>query len=207
MAGPILSIDIDSSEIQAEIDYLRNVLSAKRFEHAIEYVFRQTSRHVKTIIKKDVPMKYHVRASDFTNLVKTPVTVMEGSNVSCVIPLKGKRKSIGGSFTASGSARGWESLHKKYRVTAMIVKGASSKLPTNMAKYGGMPPFRNIPSKLGSATFTRTGKGRFPIKAVVGIAVPQMPMTRSRDEVTKDIDEYMINRLEHRIIAFWVNGR
>lgn len=206
MATPIMELDIDDSEIRSEIDFLQNHLKQKSFERAMYGVFRDTARHIGVILRKDLPQKYHVRSADISSTVKNPLMQMNGSNVGCIIPLRGARKSIGGYYSASGSASGWQSVRKKYRVTAMIVKGKSSKLPSAM-KDGEMPPFRNIPSKLGKVAFSRTGKSRFPIKSIVGIAIPQMPMTRSRDDVERDIDQYLHERIKHRIEAFYVNGR
>lgn len=205
--GGRIQIDVDMSQLENDINYLKTHMTPQRFAAAMYGVFRATGRHAATIMKKDLPHMYHVTASEVGAAVKQPNMNISGTNVSCSIPIRGVRKTIGKGFAASGSARGWQSVRKKYRVTAKIVKGQVSKLPTNMPKYGGMPPFRNIPSKLGIAAFTRGGRNRFPIKAVVGIAVPQMPMNRSADEVENDLLDYAEERLRHRIEALLSGGR
>ena len=199
MATRVIALDVDMSELRGTIAHLRAHTSDKLFARAMYRTFKETGRHVGAILKQDLPNQYYVKAAEIGQVVQKPIVNMAGMNVACRIPLKGARKSIGGSFSASGSAHGWQSVHKKYRVTARIVKGAASKLPAKMDSYGGMPPFRNIPSNLGKATFTRTGKGRFPIKSVVGIAIPQMPMNRSAEEVEKDILDFTERRLMHYI--------
>ena len=68
-----------------------------------------------------------------------------------------------------------------------------------MDSYGGQAPFRNLGSKLGGLTFTRAGKGRFPILKVVGISVAQMPTNRSESEVQADIKAYLEKRMEHEL--------
>lgn len=203
----IVNINIDDAEVRREIEFLRQRMTTKQFIQAMYGVFRDTGRHIGTILKQDLPPQYYVKAGDITATVKPPKMQMGGNTVGCIIPLRGSRKSIGGYYAASGSASGWQSVHKKYRVTARIVKGGQSKLPGTMDNYGGMPPFRNIPSKLGNVTFTRGGGGRFPIQSVVGIAIPQMPMTRSRPDVERDIDEYLKARIHARVGALLANGR
>lgn len=204
MARPIVELDVDISDVSELIEFLRARMTDQQFSFAMYGAFRDTSRHVKAILKQDIPKHYYTKAADIAAMVKPPVMTLTNTTAGCTIPLSGKRRSVGGYYSATGSARGWESRRKKYRVTARVVKGAQSKLPANMPE-GGMPPFRNIPSKLGNATFQRVGKNRFPIKSVVNIALPQMPMTRSRDDVERDIVEYLGNRLTHRIEAMLKN--
>ena len=76
-----------------------------------------------------------------------------------------------------------------------------------MSSYGGMPPFRNVPSSLHGLTFTRSGKPRLPIEAVMGIAIPQMPLNRAEPAVQKDIAQYMEGRVAARLQALIANGR
>ncbi len=207
MAQRIMELTIDDSEARREINFLKTHMTPRQFNQAMYGVFRETGRHIGTILRKDLPKKYHVaKMGDITSTVQKPQMQMSNSNVGCVIPLRGPRKSIGGYYAAKGSARGWESTRKKYRVTARIVKGVESKLPAKMDD-GGMPPFRNIPSKLGKVTFAREGKARFPIVSVKGIAIPQMPMNRSREDVERDIDSFLHKRIEQRVTALIVNGR
>ena len=42
---------------------------------------------------------------------------------------------------------------------------------------------------------------------VVGIAIPQMPMNRSQEEVQQDILDYMKERMEHEIQRLMAGGR
>ena len=122
-----------------------------------------------------------------------------GNNVSCVIPIVKERGKIGGSgmYGARGGARGWN-IKGKYTVKASILKGGRSALPGNLPNMGGQPPFRNISApKLNGITFTRKGKGKFPIAPVEGIAIPQMPLNRSKDAIEKDVKELLEKRMEH----------
>ena len=68
-----------------------------------------------------------------------------------------------------------------------------------MENVGGKPPFRNLAAKekLHDAAFTRKSKARLPIKPVQGIAIPQMPLNKSRDKIEKAVDKILINRMDH----------
>ena len=76
-----------------------------------------------------------------------------------------------------------------------------------MHGYGGQPPFRNIGSSLGGLTFTREGQSRLPIRPVMGIGIPDMPLNRSEPVVQKDIKDYLERQIEQRFMAFLMNGR
>lgn len=198
MAGGVY-LEIDASELNGEIAYLRSVLTPEQVDTVMNRVFRRTGSHVRQILKKDLPKEYHVKAGEVGAAVgNARVSGGGGIGVGCTIPIKGARKSIGGSFSASGGAHGWNALRgKKYKVKSRIVRAQQSKLPDRMTSYGGEPPFRNLGSTLGGVAFTRAGKDRLPIMKVSGIAVPQMPMNRSKEDVQEDIVNYMRGRIEH----------
>jgi len=194
-------LEIDSSELQAELDRLKGCLKPEEIDKISMRIFRRTGQHVRKILKTDIPREYEVKAGEVSKAVGNAKVTGGGgfSGTGCIIPVRGPRKSIGGSFRASGGAHGWNSVHRKYRVKARIVRGQQSVLPANAASYGGMPPFRNLGSSLGGVTFTRAGKRRLPIMKVSGIAVPQMPMNRSEADVQRDIQDYMMKRFEHEL--------
>ena len=199
MAGGVY-LEIDASELDSEIQRLRSVMTPQQFDRAMYRIFQRTGGHVRQILKSDIPKEYHAKAGEIAAAVKNAKVTGGGMGVGCSIPVVGAKKTIGGGFGASGGAHGWNSLRRRYRVKARIVKSGQSTLPQNMSSYGGQPPFRNLGSSLGGLTFTRVGKSRFPIKKVVGIAIPQMPMNRSQEEVQKDIVNYMRKRIEHEFM-------
>ena len=199
-----IRLEIDASELQAPLDRLKGVLTPEEINLLSYRIFRRTGQHVRGILRQDLPRQYEVKAGEVGKAVGNARMTNGGGGgggggAGCIIPVRGARKSIGGSFRASGGAHGWNSVHRKYHVKARIVKAAQSTLPANAPSYGGMPPFRNLGSKLGGVTFTRAGKARLPIMKVSGIAVPQMPMNRSEAEVQADIRDYMMQRYEHEL--------
>ena len=199
MAGIPIYLEIDASELTELMERLRRNLTPERFNQVMYGIFNRTGGHVRKILKQDLPVEYHVKPKEVGEAVKGAKIGGAGGGLGCVIPIVGPRKNIGSGFSASGGAHGWNSVRRKYRVRARIVKSNISVLPPVMSSYGGQPPFRNLGSKLGGLTFTRAGKGRLPIMKVSGIAIPQMPANRSEAEVQADIMAYMRERLEHEI--------
>ena len=206
MANPIVEITIDASDVKAEIDFLQRVMKPETFNQAMFGIYQRTARHVSRILKDDLPPKYHVKKGEIGDVVKSPMMSVGGAGAGCIIPLRGKQKNIGTGFSATGYRRGWNSLKGKYKVRAKIIKSGISDLPDSMKNQGGMPPFRNMPSKLGAVTFTRKGKARLPIARVSGLAIPQMPMNLARPEVERDLDKYLAERIEARFNAL-LSGR
>lgn len=209
MAGAIY-LEIDASELSEELKRLEDVMEPRQFQQAMYGIFRRTGGHVRKILGDDIPKQYHVKKSVVRAAVgASRTTSAPGIGVGCVIPVKDRRGTIGGRYTAFGGARGWESLRKKYRMSSRIVRSGKSTLPQKMpGVYGGHPPFRNTSSaKLGRLTWTRKTKERFPIMPVVGLSVAQMPLNRSEADVQEDIKTYLQSQIEHRIQALILNGR
>lgn len=192
-------LDVDISDAKATIDALRAVHTEQEMEKLLYRVFKRTGGRVKTILRQDLPKEYEVKPAWVGRHVGNPQTTIGGGGmgVSCSIPIDGTRGSIGGTYSAKGGRHGWRATRgKRYKVGAKIIKGESSTLPGEMSHQGGNPPFRNFGSKLGKATFTRVGKDRYPIVSVVGLAVPQMPLNRSKEDVQEDIMVTLMKRLE-----------
>lgn len=202
MANPGVYLDVDISDAMETINALRAIHTPENFERLMYSAIRRTGRHVKTILKKDLPKEYNAKPSWIGSQVGAPKIELGGgvAGVSCSIPIKGTRGTIGGTFNASGGAHGWNATRRRYKVSAQMVKSKRSILPSEMKHQGGYPPFRNLGSKLGKLTFTRTGektsKGKDAIAKVVGISVPQMPLNRSEDDVQTDIMDMLMKRLE-----------
>lgn len=210
MANTGIYLEIDASDLDEEINRLRNVMTEERFERVMYGIFQRTGGHVRKILKEDLPREYHIKAKDVSGAVHNAKVTSGGLGVGCSIPIVGARRSIGGEFKASGGSHGWKNVsrrRRRYRVRAKVVKAAISVLPQNMASYGGYPPFRNLGSKLGGATYTRLSEERFPIVRVEGIAIPQMPMNRSEEDVQADIKNYMQKRIDHEFKRLIEGGR
>lgn len=208
MASAGYSIEIDASDLQEKINRLKENMKPKQFENAMYGIFRDTGKHVKMILRKDLPIHYHVKARDINAAVKGPKVGMGMGGVGCTIPIKDHRGSVGGRYKASGGARGWESLHKKYRVRARVVKAGISTLPQSLpGSYGGNPPFINLSSpKLNGVAYTRKTKNQYPIMKVESMAVPQMPQHRAEPDVQRDIKAYLEKRMDQRFRALIMNG-
>lgn len=196
------TIYIDASDLQDKVRLLQNGLSEEKAAKVLYWTCDKTARQVKKILKRDIPKEYNAAPGWIGDAVGHPRMSGGGAagGVNCVIPLKGTKGTIGGKhFSAKGGAHGWNSLRRKYKVTALILKAGASTMPAQMSHQGGNPPFRNLGSKLGKVTFTRKTKARFPIVSVSGIAVPQMPMNRSMPTVTEDIHRALEKQLDYYI--------
>lgn len=207
MAGTGLNVqlEVDASDMQDKIERLKNAMKPEQFNRAMYGIFQRTGRHVSRILKQDLPRQYEAKPGAIGKAVKSPKLTMGAMGVGCTIPIRDVRGKIGSQYRASGGAHGWRSLRRKYRVKARIVKAGQSTLPAKAS--GGYPPFRNLGSSLGGLTFTRTSKARGPIKKVVGIAIPQMPMNRSEGEVQRDIRVYLERQMDQRFRALLFNGK
>ena len=216
-SNPGISLQIDATEMMHDLDHFRSQMSQDQFERAMASVFRRVPGHVRKILKQDIPKKYQPKKSDIGAAIRgAQISSGFGGNLGCVIPVVGKRLGIGTGFKATGGASGWNNVRtskgrkriKKYKIRAKIVTSGISTLPDQMSSYGGQPPFRNLSAKkpgFKKNTWTRAGKARYPLMRVVGIAVPQMPLNRSKPDVQNDIATYMQERVrhecEHRIAA------
>lgn len=197
-------LDVDVSDAKRLVGVLREVHSQDEIEKMMYRALRRTGNHVRKILKTELPKEYNVKPGWIDSQLGSPRISMGGKDINCTIPIRGERGTIGGSgkFNAQHGAHGWNSLNRKYRVTAQILKGKRSTLPPEMSHQGGHPPFRNLGSKLGGATFTRKTDARLPIAKVAGIGVPQMPLNRSRGDVESEIVAFLEKRLaaEHNYI-------
>lgn len=188
-------LEIDDTDLQAKLMLMQEALSAENFARAMRRIFMRTGQHVRKILKEDIPHEYEISPGKVGAAVKNA----QVSGLSCIIPIRDRRGPIGSQYHATGGAHGWNSLKRKYRINAKIVKGGVSTLPSTL--MAGYPPFRNLGSSLGGLTFTRTSKERGPILKVSGIAIPQMPVNRSEPEIQKDIHDWMRAQIEHEFMA------
>lgn len=197
MAGSGIYLEIDVSDAARMIKALRAVHTESEMRLLLRRVFVRTGKTVKRILKEELPKEYVVTPGWVGSQVGAPRMGGGLGAIGCTIPITGKRGSIGGRYSASGGAHGWNAVRRgRYRINASIVRDGASTMPPVMSHQGGNPPFRNLGSSLGGVAFTRKGKDRFPIAKVVGLAVPQMPLNRSKEDVQDEIMDTLMKRLE-----------
>ena len=178
-------IYIDVSYLMETIQKMKNAMLPSSFQEMMRRTFNDAGKKVKTIIRQEVPKEYAVTASWAGSAVGWPQ--MQGLGV--IIPIKGARGSIGGTFSVLGG-RGRPRKGRRAKITAKILKGGASTLPNTLPHQGGNPPFMN-----GKMAFTRTTRQAYPIARVVGLGVPQMPINRSKAGVEKEIKTVVEKRL------------
>ena len=113
-----VTIEIDTSELDSLVDGLKKRLIPAQVDRAMSSVLRDTAEHTKEILKRAIPEHYYATPGEVGKAVGKASVTSGGLGVGCCIPITGARKSIGGGFSATGGARGWESLHKRYRVSS-----------------------------------------------------------------------------------------
>lgn len=200
-----ITMEIDASDLQDKIVRLQENMTEAQFERAMYGIFQRTGRHVAQILRQDLPQQYEVKPGDISASVKSPRLSMGMGGVGCSIPIQAPRGKIGSQYRASGGAHGWNSLKRKYKVKARVIKGAQSTLPGKW--HSGYPPFRNLGSSLGGLTYARSSRKRGPILKLTGIAIPQMPLNRSEADVQNDIKEYLEKQMEERFMALMRIGK
>lgn len=201
----MVEITVDASDLMGKITTLKENMSQENFDRAMYGVMQRTSRRVSTILRKDLPQEYVVKPGNISKAVQRPKLSTGAGGVGCSIPIKDTRGVIGNRYSAVGGAHGWNSLRRKYRVKARIVTRGQSTLPQKMKT--GYAPFRNLGSSLGGLTFVRRSKKRGPLDIVTGIAIPQMPMNRSQEDVQRDIKLFLEKQIDQRIRYMLMSGK
>jgi len=201
-------LEIDVSDVVDLAHGLAKNLSHDKAVTMMRRTFWEAGQHVPKVLRDVVPQDYEVTKGWVSKHVGAPHMGGSLGEVSVVVPLKGARGSIGGTFPASGgyhrqtrgtqvhmkdgTVRNRKAYWRDARVKATILKGQSSQLPATMDHQGGNPPFM-----AGGVGFTRTTKKRLPIAHVVGLSLPQMPLNQSEKKARKEIEEYTMKRLIH----------
>ena len=165
-------IDIDASDLIANLEYARNCLTPQRFESKLRTMMRRIGSHIRGHVIDDVPKHYEVSGGD----VSKETGAARVSGLTCTVPIAGPRRTIGVQFKAKGSAPGWASRYMSYNVEAKILRGTWTVIEGN--------PFRNIPSSLGEQAYERAG-ARLPIIKLYGPAIPEMVTHRAAPDITK----------------------
>lgn len=211
MANIALEINVD--EVVALAEEVGGKLTVEQFDRLMYRTMREIGTKMKTIITKEIRKHYQADYGWVQSAIHAPEITGGGGSYQCLVPVIGEKGKIGGQFSAGGGAYGWNP--PPYQVTAKILKGSTSVLPSTMASYGGQPPFRNIgssrkmtrkdgkgklpakASSLGALTWTRAGASRGPIEPVAGLAVPQMPVNRAAGGIENELIAYGRERVLH----------
>ena len=187
--GGGIPLYIDMSDLRAKIEWAKAVLTKSQFEKLMYRSFGEVGKKAKTMIAKEVVKDYEVTQQWVKSQTGNyQLSFGGGFPVTCKIPLKGSKGSIGGRYKLSSPVRS----KKQGKVRAKIVKGGVSTMPDKMENQGGNAPF-----VANGIAFTRRTKARLPIVRVVGLGVPQMPLNRSEDKVQSALLKYAGDRLDH----------
>lgn len=137
-------LEVDTSDVQKKAYALAAMLSEQEGKAMLYAAFKRTGGHTRQIMKKDLPKEYEIGATRVGQAVQNAKVSISNLGVNCLIPIVGKRGAIGSTYRATGGAHGWASMHRKYTITARIVKSGRSRLPEQMNNIGGQPPFPQL---------------------------------------------------------------
>lgn len=180
--------ELDVSQALAAIAKLKKDLSPEQFNRVMTRTLDEVGRRSHTIIDREVRKKYEVKSSWVLSKIGKHKIYMSGGGVTCIIPIKGDRGSVGGTFKTYSWKRGT-------KARAKIVKSNTTEIPAvmpNKTPYTGRPSFQ-----VGGLVFTRKTDERLPIVNVKGLGVPQMPEQRARPEVEAKVSKLFEERFIH----------
>ena len=191
-------LTVDMSDVETKLTWIKSVLNQDQFEKMMYRTFGEVAKRSKTMVAKDVQQDYVVTQQWVKSQIGAYKLQFGGSfPVTCIIPLKGTKGSVGGRFPLKSPVRS----RKQGVINSAIVRDHVSTLPQKMEKQGGNPPF-----VANGVAFTRKTKNRLPIVRVVALGVPQMPFNLSREKVEDSIIQYMEKRLDHHMERL-INGK
>ena len=180
-------LQLDVSEVMSAVELMRASLNEKQFQSLMRRTIGETARKAKSLTAREVVKDYCETQGWVASAFRSYKMSAGAGGINCVIPISWHKGTIGGRYSASGGRNGRP-------IKARIVRTNISVLPGSMSAQGGNPPFIN---GNGGVAMTRRTKARLPIVRVVGLAVPQMPVTRSRARVENTLVDYMGKRLDH----------
>jgi len=186
------NLEIDTTDAQRILDQVADALSPEQIDRLMFRTLKEVGNKTRTETGKAVAAEYAVTKGWAMARMSPPKLGGGGGGWSCVIPMKDKRGWLGDDFKLMGWHKG--SKRKIGRVRAKIYRGGASTLPDKMRNYGGNPPFISK----GKVYTRRTNKAR-PLAGIVDIAMPQMPLNKSKPLVEQAIQEAMVKRLTHNL--------
>lgn len=192
---------IDISSLSGKLESMKAALSKENYAKAVYRALKRAGQHSKTLVAREIRQDYHIAYGKVLKTIRNPIIRVRGYDVSCILPIIKNREPIGGGGFAYTTRGG---------VAAKIVKTGKSMLPTK----GGRPHFAvkskgRVYVRMAGSEKTyhklkrskKTGKvyalRRQPIAPAVGIGIPQMPLTRSKDRIQDQVLIKMAERLEH----------
>lgn len=185
-----LNLNID--EAVRMLEELKQAHTKQSYQRLMYRVFKRTGDKVKTIIKREVPKKYRVKAGWVGQQIGAP-QLENGETVRCSIPLKGTRGTIGGVFQAGKRLARLPKGTKKgiRRVRAALLKGQWSVIPSRLGNQGNAIPFL-----IQGRAYARRQDTKKTVR-VVGLNLPRMPFNKPRAEIEAEILKTMKERIEH----------
>ena len=187
-----INLNIDTTQVQKIVNQVAQSLSPEQLDRLMYRTLKEVGNKTRTETGKAVAAEYAVTKGWAMGRMDAPKLGGGAGGWSCVIPMKDRRGNVGKTYRLMGWHKGSKS--KLGSVRAKIYRGAASTLPSKMRTYGGNPPF-----VAHGMAFTRKTKSAYPITTIVDIAMPQMPLNKSKPMVEAAIMDTMVKRLTHNL--------
>jgi hypothetical protein len=199
---------LDVSHLQHTIQEMLAGVSPEVGTRAIQLTVWDVGKKIKTLATRAIREEYNVAYGKVLHSMSNPRFKGHGASISCVINVTGERIKIP---NAGGGGRRKGFIFSRKNLRAKIAKGdeplPSSGPKAHYVKRGGqvivfsggkftmMEPFhtKNATAKKYPAKKKRYRQG-------VGIAVPQMPMTRSAEKIRQEVSTMLPERLAEYIV-------
>ena len=221
-------LSLDTEKAQALFDHARKTLTREQFLLMLRREIPRMGTELKTVIKDEVAVDYTAKKGEVGAALQGPFSI-GGGGVGIRIPMseprilikKGadKRKKEYKAFLKERTGRAGN--RKRFMLTPAIgakagmVRGGEENLPTS----GRRPHYFNSSGRVvvyvkgehytRMEKFTATAKGGESKKAyrstkpktrpAVGIGIPQMPLTRSKDRIQKEMEARLEKRVVHQV--------
>lgn len=211
-------VHVNTGELDRLLINMKSVCSEKQFKAICRDAFGRSTGHVREIVRKDLPHHYQGPVRWMTRAVKNGRFHESKGEISYSIPVKGERGLIGkgGEFKATATGANGRTVLgvrglrkrikagslKRQKITAQILKGKASLLPSTNAEVREAQQHNKftVPQHFVMTGGKHKGEiwARLPdrsIRPATGIGVPQMPLNRGKEELQKDIGEYLRKRV------------
>lgn len=184
MPGSAFVIDLDVTALIQAAQQAAKTYTTAQGEKILHDTLIDTAKKTKTIVKRTASADFQISAGKAAAGV---LAYTQHGPFNIVIPLRGSRYSIGGTFPMKVGA--------KRRVTAATIhRGKSAGLPLVQKNQGGNAIFKAM-----GIAMTRSPSRH--LVSVVGRSLPQMitDNDRTKPKVENQLDQYIAQRLAHHI--------
>lgn len=187
-------VTVELGDLRSTILKMRRQLTPEQFNRLMHDTLYDAGRRAKTIVKRAASKDYAVGPNWIGGHIGRPKMSGGGSETTATVPVNGVRGILGPRYKLAGRIRPTKAKGKRYKISARILRGKVSTLPSVLPHQGGNAPF--VATGNGGVRMVFTRHDRKMVR-VPGVAVPQMITNQSEDEIQDELLDYIEKRLDH----------